>query len=170
MPAKRDPAARGASGQRRCGLGFSVQALLFDCDGVLVDSHDTAALAWNQWATRPKPGFDFHRDDVHGRRRVHYIPELVAAERAADDVRAGKPAPDPYRMASEQLGFPPDQCAVFEEAPAGVLSARRAGTVVVFGVGSAAAALPVESNISTPQSFSFDAPPCRYRSELTPHR
>ena len=47
---------------------FSVTALLFDCDGVLVDSLDAAAVAWNEWGTRWKPGFDFHRDVEHGRR------------------------------------------------------------------------------------------------------
>jgi mannitol-1-/sugar-/sorbitol-6-phosphatase len=29
---------------------FQVDGILFDNDGVLVDSHDVAATAWNRWA------------------------------------------------------------------------------------------------------------------------
>jgi mannitol-1-/sugar-/sorbitol-6-phosphatase len=55
-------------------VNLRVDGLLLDCDGVLVDSHNAAAVAWNQWAKRWAPGFDFHRDVEHGRR----IPDLVA--------------------------------------------------------------------------------------------
>jgi len=41
---------------------FPAAGVLFDNDGVLVDSHEVAAGVWNQWATRWVPGFDFHRD------------------------------------------------------------------------------------------------------------
>ena len=49
----------------------------------------------------------------------------------ADDVEQGKPAPDPYRLAAERLGVDPKQCVVFEDAPAGVEAAHRAGAKVV---------------------------------------
>src|SRR5262249_14603942 len=57
---------------------FAVDGLLLDCDGVLVDSHDAAAVAWNQWAKRWVPGFDFHRDIEHGRRIGDLVAELIS--------------------------------------------------------------------------------------------
>lgn len=59
-------------------VSFAVDGLLLDCDGVLVDSHDAAAVAWNQWAMRWAPGFDFHRDVEHGRRIRDLVAELVS--------------------------------------------------------------------------------------------
>ncbi|HKV21408.1 MAG TPA: HAD-IA family hydrolase [Mycobacterium sp.] len=58
-------------------VSFAVDGLLLDCDGVLVDSHDAAAVAWNQWAKRWAPGFDFHRDIEHGRRIEDLVAELI---------------------------------------------------------------------------------------------
>jgi sugar-phosphatase len=55
-----------------------VDGLLLDCDGVLVDSHNAAAAAWNLWAMRWAPGFDFHRDVEHGRRIADLVAELIS--------------------------------------------------------------------------------------------
>lgn len=46
---------------------------------------------------------------------------------AAEDVVHGKPAPDPYLSAARQLGLHPDDVVVFEDADAGLASARAAG-------------------------------------------
>jgi sugar-phosphatase len=59
-------------------VSLRVNGLLLDCDGVLVDSHNAAAVAWNQWAKRWAPGFDFHRDVEHGRRIADLVAELVS--------------------------------------------------------------------------------------------
>ncbi|MBU8821971.1 HAD-IA family hydrolase [Mycolicibacterium goodii] len=56
---------------------FPIAGILFDSDGVLVDSHEAAAVAWNHWARTWAPGFDFHRDAQHGRRLVDVVAELV---------------------------------------------------------------------------------------------
>src|SRR4029077_537407 len=56
-----------------------VDGLLLDCDGVLVDSHSAAAVAWNLWAKRWAPGFDFHRDVEHGRRIADLVAELISS-------------------------------------------------------------------------------------------
>jgi len=45
----------------------------------------------------------------------------------AADVKHGKPHPDVFLKAAEQLGVPPSDCIVFEDAPMGVEAARRAG-------------------------------------------
>lgn len=47
-------------------------------------------------------------------------------------VKEGKPAPDIYLYASEQLGLSPDQCLAVEDSPNGIHSAHRAGCRVVM--------------------------------------
>lgn len=49
----------------------------------------------------------------------------------SSDVKHGKPAPDPYRAAAEKLGFAPADCIVVEDAPAGVVSGKAAGSRVI---------------------------------------
>ncbi len=48
----------------------------------------------------------------------------------ADDVVNGKPDPEPYLLAAERLGVVAADCLVFEDAPAGITSALRAGCTV----------------------------------------
>jgi len=173
----------------------SCGALLFDMDGVLVDSTPAVARVWTHWAARH--GFDatevVHR--AHGRPSIttvrEYLPngdhlgenklieqdevtdldgvvplprtrELLSAlprgrwtivtscsRRLAEvrlkasglpwpevfvtssDIQNGKPAPDPYLKGAEVLGFPPQDCVVVEDAPAGVRSGKAAGARVI---------------------------------------
>ena len=51
----------------------------------------------------------------------------------------GKPAPDIYLLAAKKLGVNPADCVVFEDAPAGMQSARAAGVGMVVAVASAEA-------------------------------
>ena len=44
-----------------------------------------------------------------------------------DDVKLGKPFPDPYLLGAKNLGFDPEDCVVFEDAQAGALAAIEAG-------------------------------------------
>lgn len=48
-----------------------------------------------------------------------------------DEVERGKPAPDVYLLAAEQLGVPPGRCLALEDTPLGVEAARTAGMVCV---------------------------------------
>jgi alpha,alpha-trehalose phosphorylase len=59
---------------------------------------------------------------------------VVAEERQL----AGKPAPDTYLEAAEQLGVEPGRCVVVEDAIAGVAAARDGGFRLVIGVARAA--------------------------------
>ena len=43
------------------------------------------------------------------------------------DVENGKPAPDTYLLAAQQLGVDPARCLVFEDTPLGIQSATAAG-------------------------------------------
>lgn len=49
----------------------------------------------------------------------------------ADDVKAGKPAPDAYLLAAERLHVKPADCVVVEDAPAGVRAGKAAGMNVI---------------------------------------
>ena len=44
-----------------------------------------------------------------------------------DDVSRGKPDPEPFLLGAKLLGVPPENCLVFEDAPAGLAAARAAG-------------------------------------------
>ena len=59
-------------------------------------------------------------------------PRLIAA----DDVSNGKPAPDPYLAGAKLLGFPPADCIVVEDAPAGITAGRAAGCRVLGLLGT----------------------------------
>ncbi len=49
----------------------------------------------------------------------------------ADDVAEGKPAPDVFLHAARLLGVAPAKCLALDDAPAGILSAERAGMQVL---------------------------------------
>ena len=51
---------------------------------------------------------------------------------SATMVKEGKPAPDIYLYACEQLGLSPEKCIAVEDSPNGVLSAYRAGLKVIM--------------------------------------
>lgn len=48
----------------------------------------------------------------------------------ADDVTHGKPHPEPFLLAAERLGVPPERCLVFEDGKVGIEAARAAGMAV----------------------------------------
>ena len=57
-----------------------------------------------------------------------YFDKLISATM----VEKGKPSPDIYLYACEQLNLPPDRCMAVEDSPNGVLSAYRAGCKVIM--------------------------------------
>lgn len=171
------------------------QGLLFDLDGVLVDSTPAVARVWTIWAR--KYGFDPEETvrKAHGRPSLATIMELVpnadhAAENAevermeiedvsdviplpgtlellgslptdkwtvvtsctralalvrlrvaglpvpekivtSTDIVNGKPHPEPYLKGAGLLGVAPEDCVVFEDAPAGIRSGKAAHARVV---------------------------------------
>ncbi|KAK0468139.1 phosphatase [Desarmillaria tabescens] len=52
------------------------------------------------------------------------IPDVFVV---AEDVEKGKPAPDPYLLGAKRCGVKPENCVVFEDAPAGIRSGKAAG-------------------------------------------
>lgn len=70
--------------------------------------------------------------------RTHKYLDLVGLREYFDKiisatmVKEGKPSPDIYQYACEQLGFAPEECIAVEDSPNGVLSAYRAGCKVIM--------------------------------------
>ena len=61
-------------------MKFSASAILFDNDGVLVDSHAAAKTAWDIWAAEFSPGYDLDKANNAGRRAEDMVRELVSPE------------------------------------------------------------------------------------------
>jgi sugar-phosphatase len=64
-------------------------------------------------------------DVARARLRAAGLPEPPVAV-FGEDVKNGKPAPDPFRLGSERLGIPPERCLAFEDTVAGIRSAHAA--------------------------------------------
>jgi sugar-phosphatase len=175
-----------------------LKGLLFDNDGVLVDSMPGALQAWVLWGERYRPGFVLSAA-YHGRRASDIVAELVAGEQfqealeyinqleldqahatialsgtldllaslpegawnivtganpelararlsaagilapqalvTADDGQKGKPDPEPYLLGAQKIGVAIAECAVFEDAPAGLVAGKLAGAALLVGIG-----------------------------------
>lgn len=72
----------------------------------------------------PRSNVDFVLEHTHLRK---YFTTILDQS----DVEHGKPNPEIYLKVADRLGFPPQQCIVFEDSLSGVESARRAGAKVV---------------------------------------
>ncbi len=171
------------------------RAILFDLDGVLVDSRECIELVWRAWAAARgldpapflavahgrrisetvrlvAPSLDARAEaDVLDRMEEQETRGLTAVQGAArlvgrlaagqwavvtsgsrivaslrlrtaglpipdvfvtsNDVRKGKPDPEPYLTAAARLGVRPADCLVFEDSPTGLAAARAAGMRVV---------------------------------------
>jgi sugar-phosphatase len=177
---------------------INCRAVLFDCDGVLVDSRQAAEHAWTVWADTLNINPRNVLDGLHGRRSVDTVKlhvaeheqesalalieqtelatapstrpipggvELFAELRSCaavvtsassalagarlkaagypsprvvvsgSDVSTGKPAPEAYLCAADQLNVPVQECVILEDSPVGVEAARAARPARVIVVG-----------------------------------
>jgi sugar-phosphatase len=142
---------------------------LTDLDGVVacpgaaellaaLDGRDTLP-----WALVTSCGTDL----VAARMTAAGLP-LPAVRITAERVRHGKPDPECYRLGAEALGVPAADCAVLEDAPAGVASGRAAGATVVavtttFPAGELGDAHAVLESLAQvrpePDGLNLDIPP-----------
>lgn len=58
---------------------------------------------------------------------------------SAEDVKRGKPFPDPYLLGAKQLGISPEEIVVFEDSRPGLISAQAAGAKCVIVLAGASA-------------------------------
>ena len=170
-------------------------ALLFDLDGVLIDSTPAVTRVWSRWAVahgfdpekvvkmahgRPSrrtigdllPDADVQKEDrIVERMEIEDLDGVVALPGArellqslpphrwtiatsctralaevrlraagllipatmvtSDDVRIGKPDPEPYLKAASHLNYPASDCIVVEDVPAGIRAGKAAGARVI---------------------------------------
>ena len=64
----------------------------------------------------------------------------------AENVTASKPDPEGFLLGAAELGFPPEDCVVFEDSEAGITAARSAGMRVV-GVGPRAKTMAPDAHV-----------------------
>lgn len=83
---------------------------------------------------------------------TRYFSTIVAAE----DVKASKPDPEGFLLASARLHVPPSRCIVVEDTAEGVKGARRAGMASI-GVGSASNVLPADLRASSLEGLAGDS-------------
>ncbi len=199
--------------KKRAGASFNImsnnmRAVIWDLDGVILDSADEHRRAWRRlaqdegvvftdedfWATFGKRNDDIiplywnitsteqiqelaNRKEVYFRaficetaaflpgaeelmralhkagfaqalasstpvENIQLISELLGLERylsvllSGETVEHGKPAPDIFLRAAQELHMPASSCVVIEDAVAGVEAARRAGMVCIAVAGS----------------------------------
>ncbi|KAG9104957.1 hypothetical protein FRC06_005024 [Ceratobasidium sp. 370] len=63
--------------------------------------------------------------------RVGIIPPEVTITACDKRLKAGKPAPDPFVLAAECLGFDPKRCVVWEDSPSGIRAGVASGATVI---------------------------------------
>ncbi|WP_119941221.1 HAD family hydrolase [Neorhizobium sp. NCHU2750] len=80
---------------------------------------------------------------------------------SASMVKNGKPAPDLFLHAADEMGIAPENCIVIEDSPAGIEAAQRAGmTVFAFTGGSHASVAGYRERIEAlSPDLTFDAMP-----------
>jgi mannitol-1-/sugar-/sorbitol-6-phosphatase len=119
-------------------MKIEVRALLFDSDGVLVDSNADGDQAWRQWAGEYGIGADAVLDGVHGRRSKDTVSRFLSErERAAglaliEKIEiSGAGATRAIPGANELVrAVPNTRWAVVTSASEALLRARFAGAVL----------------------------------------
>jgi sugar-phosphatase len=129
--------------------------LLFDCDGVLADSLEAAALAWDAWALDYAPTYNFRRDFVHGRRMDDVVDELVSS---AIRVEAGNALVTREVETAVQSLPIRGAIALVESLPIGSWAVVTSGLRVVADARLAAAGLPEPLAIITSEMVTLGKP------------
>lgn len=106
-------------------------AVLFDCDGILVDSAAAVERAWRRWTESRGVDFAAIAGRLHGQRSTDLIaaiyPELDAAAEGAevDAAQVSDPGVEPVPGAREALAaLPPDRVAVVTSGTRALATAR----------------------------------------------
>lgn len=84
------------------------------------------AAGWRQAVASSAP-----RLNVEAILEALEIAHFFAAITSAEDVQRGKPDPQVFLVAAEQLEVAPARCVVVEDAPAGIEGGRRAGMATI---------------------------------------
>jgi beta-phosphoglucomutase len=100
-------------------------------DGSTVDEDVRAAVRWAAERMPVAVVSAALRDEIEPVLAASGLRDLFSVVLSQDDVTRGKPDPQPYLLAAERLGLPPEELLVFEDTDVGVASAKAAGARVV---------------------------------------
>ena len=123
-----------------CGLGNRKNVLfneILDAEGIRPYPGSVALLDDLERRGTPVAVVTSSRNGPHVLRTAGLTERfkvLVDGSVATEQGLAGKPEPDTFRYAAEQLGVEPARCAVVEDAVSGVTAGARGGFGVVVGV------------------------------------
>lgn len=67
---------------------------------------------------------------IQGLEQSHHLSKFISCIKTGSEVTNGKPAPDIYIAAAEELGVSPENCLVFEDIVAGIKAGKAAGMKV----------------------------------------
>lgn len=67
---------------------------------------------------------------AHARHKAAGLP-MPEVFITAENIKLGKPNPEPYLLGAERLGLPASECVVVEDAPAGIIAGLEAGSTVI---------------------------------------
>ena len=109
------------------------------------------AAGWRQAVASSAPKLNL--DVVLGALDLDSFFETVVC---AEDVRRGKPDPEPFLTAAARVGIAPERCIVVEDAVHGLEGARRAGMRTI-GVGPGYALLQADVVVPTLDALPADA-------------
>lgn len=149
----------------------SYDAVLFDLSGTLVDDTGSAidgardallSIPDGRWGVVTSCGRRFARRLLTSAGLPHPF-ALIGAE----DVKAGKPAPDCYLKAAEAFDLQPERCVVIEDSVPGATAARLAGMDVIE-VGSSSRLRDLRFSIDDEGSISVNV--ARAAGRVTPLR
>ncbi|KAG8702669.1 hypothetical protein FRC08_003333 [Ceratobasidium sp. 394] len=63
--------------------------------------------------------------------RIGIVPPKITITACDKRLKAGKPAPDPFILAAECLGFDPKRCVVWEDSPSGIRASVASSAIVI---------------------------------------
>ena len=125
---------------------IEARAVLFDCDGVLVDSGASIERAWRRWALERGLDGDAIVAVAHGRRTEDTMRELGLSE----DLVAGVELLEGYEIAdAPSVHAFPEAAALLAELPPGSWAVVTSGTRALATSRLAAAGLPLPSVLVT---------------------
>ena len=136
-------------------MELSVAGLLFDNDGVLVDSHQAAIEAWTKWCDRYRPGLDWDAQGTAGVRAEDMVRMWAPAEvftEANDYINALELA-----TASETVAMP-GALELLSSLPAGVWTICTSANVHLGRARVTAAGLPVPAEFVSGDDVSRGKP------------
>ena len=101
--------------------GIPVKPGIYDLLDYMEETGIAAAIA----SSSPMEFIEKHLSDVN---LLHRFQKLCSGHAIPN----GKPAPDIYLLAAEELGLKPEECLALEDSPTGILSGYRAGCLPVM--------------------------------------